>query len=559
MFASVVLAAGVLGSCVPDAPPSVRLSPTTVLPARAALVLWVDGLDIDAFNALQRAGRLPNITRYLIDRGVTVRDAVASLPTITYANNVSFATALLPGHHGIVGNKWFDRYSLIFQDYGFIRTYRQVDEDFRAPTIYELLRRDYTASILTPVRRGATRNIDNWATAGVAWFFGFQETVNHLTTVRFELISRLARRTGRWPKFILAYFVTPDTVGHARGPDSPEYTRMILDVDRQVGHICTSLEHAGLLERTYVTLVSDHGFVPTPRHFDVAGYFRRELGIPTVSTLYGRDKTFEQRLAHFGKARAVVVAGGNRRCAVHLRAGDHWWQRPGTKEIDAFAARFGRGGDGGRPRAHRVGATLPQVLARHEGVEIVTVRLGPDSVKVLGKGGAGVIDRIVRDGRKLYRYRVTVGADPLGYASVSAAAALMDGGYHDADAWLSATLKTSKPDVAVQLVELNDSPRAGDLVLYAADGWDFFTPGQRGGHGGLLRHEIVVPWIWAGPGLPAGASLEGGARTVDLMPTIMHLIGRSAVLPAGLDGRSLAERLRAARARTAVGGSTPDR
>lgn len=531
-------------SCVPDRPPRVELSPATFVPAKLGLVLWVDGLDIQVFNSLRQAGRLPNITKYLIDRGVTVASAVGSLPTITYANNVSFATGLFPGHHGVVGNKWFDRYALVFQDYSFIKSYQQVDEDFTAQTIYEALADEYTASILTPVRRGATRNIDNWATAGVAWFFGYQATVNHLTTVRFELIARLADRTGRWPRFVLAYFVTPDTVGHACGPASQQYTDMVLDIDRQVGHICRSLEKAGLLERTYVTLICDHGFVETPEHAEIAEYFQRNLKIPTISRMYGRGVSFEKRLAHFARARAVVVTGGNRRCSIHLRPGEHWWQRPTEKDIDAFLDRFGA--YPGRPRGTLDGrrASLPQLLAALPATDLVMVRRDNHSVRVQNEDGVGVIDRVVRSGRKLYRYRVVSGTDPLGYASNPEAAALMDGEHHDAETWLRASRDTDRPDVAVQLIELNDSARNGDITLFAADGWDF-SRGDRGGHGGLLRHEIVVPWVWAGPDLPAGARIKC-ARTVDLMPTMLHLIGRGDAVPDGLDGRSLAERLRQA-------------
>ena len=88
----------------------------------------------------------------------------------------------------------------------------------------------------------------------------------------------------------------------------------------------------------------------------------------------------------------------------------------------------------------------------------------------------------------------------------------MDGKYHDGDAWLTATLDTPKPDCVVQLVELNDSPRSGDVVLFAAEGWAFGGT-EKGGHGGLLAHEIIVPWIIAGPGLPAKSSITA-ARTV---------------------------------------------
>jgi len=524
------------GGCVPDVQPKIALDETTVVPAPVGLVFWVDGVGSETFNALQRAGKLPNITRYLIDRGVTVRNAVASLPTITYANNVSFLTGLFPGHHGIVGNKWFDRHRLILRHYGHVKTYRKVDQNLGPiRTIFEALDDEFTASILTPVRRGATRNIDNWATAGVAWYFRQHAIINRLTTRRLELIARAANAGGRWPKFIYAYFVTPDTVGHADGTTSGRYVEMILDVDRQIGHMCKALQAAGLLDRTVIALISDHGFVDTPKHWDLAEYFRENLKVPTIRKSYGRDEPFEQRAAHFANARAVVVTGGNRRTNIYLRAADHWWPRPTEKQIDDFVSR---------PRANAPYGVLPEMLARLPATDLVVVRLGAGSVRVQNETGAGVIDRVVRGGAKAYRYRVIRGTDPLGYASDPKAAALMDGGHHAADAWLAATAGTGRPDVAVQLIELNDSSRSGDVVVFAADGWDLGGD-EKGGHGGLLRREIVVPWVWAGPGLPGGASIST-ARTVDLMPTMLHLIGRADAIGGGLDGVSIADRLRAA-------------
>ncbi len=541
------LAAGAVG-CAPDAPPKVRLADSVVVPQRCGLVFWVDGLDIDHYQRLLAAGKLPNIKHFLVDRGVTVRNAVASLPTITYANNVSLSTGLLPGHHGVVGNKWFDRNELVFQNYALIKTYQQVDGDFSAETIYEALSDEFTATILTPVRRGATRPIDNWASAGIAWHFGYQKTINRLTTLRFELIADLARRKGKWPKFIVAYFVTPDTLGHSHGASSPQYEEMLLDVDAQIGNICRSLNEAGILERTYITLVTDHGVVDTPNHLDVAGRFRlvrdkpMKKAVPTIDRMFGRGLSRRRREAHFNKARAVVVAGGDRRCAIHLRVDDDWATRPTPEQIESFHHAYvdpaGIGTD--------IEREFSLHLARWPATDLVMVRLGANSVKVRnGAGGVGVIDRVVVDGRKLYRYRVTEGTDPLGYASNDGMREMMDGRHHSGDEWLRASLGTDRPDVVVQLIELNDSPRSGDIVLFARDGWDF-NRGNKGGHGGLVRREIIVPWLWAGPGLPAGAEIDAG-RTVDLMPTMLDLIGRRDAIGSGLDGRSLAEALKQAK------------
>jgi len=562
MQACLLAAAMGLSSCVPNEPPKIDLAPGTVVPDKTAIVLWVDGMGAGALDSLAAAGKLPNIRRYLLDRGVRVAPAVASLPTITYPNNISFNTGMLPGHHGIVGNRWFDRDQLVFQNYSYIKSYLQADYDFPHRTIYECLDGELTCTILTPIRRGATEWFDSLVEVGAAWFLGYQDTINHLTTNRFRDISELARRSGRWPRFILAYFASPDTVNHDTG-GGKAYEDILIDFDQQVGHLCTSLQKAGLLDKTYLILISDHGVAASPQLQDMARLLCDDLGVATISDDYGKFHSFDSRLKHFAPARAVVCSDGERFCALHLRAGEHWWQRPTADEIDRFAEWHGRPGHAshghlargdpasvqGRdgPATHGQDAhatTLPQYLASQPSVDIVAVRTGPDSLRVLGKGGAAEMDRR-RDGeRKVYRYRVTDGNDPLGYAADAKASALLDGGYHGGDEWLSASVDSERPDVVPQLLELNDSPRACDVMLFAAPGWRF---GGRhpGGHGGLTREEILVPWIVAGPGLQGGAAIPA-ARTVDLLPTVLDLLGKSAATPPGIDGRSIAPRLRSA-------------
>jgi arylsulfatase A-like enzyme len=527
-----VVVCAALGACVPNAPPKIS-APPGAASQPWGLIIWIDAFDGPTVKRMLSQGQLPNISRWIIQRGVTVNNAVASYPTITYANNVSFLTGMFPGHHGVTDNRWFDRDSLLLRDYTFVKFYQRAAEDFQDRTIFQ-----FTATILTPIRRGATRPIDNWISSGVSWFFGYQDTVNHLTTLRFELLSDVAKRDGRWPGLVLAYFVTPDTVCHHKGVGSPEYAHILKDVDEQIGHICQSLQAAGLLENCTLTLVTDHGMQPTPRTCDTLDYFCKTLKVPSLSDDYGAFDSYEKRLKHFSPARAVVVASGKRRCAISLRCAERWGIRPTEQEIDEFAARFAD------PSAKGGGKSLPELLVDRPGTDLLVVRRGPNSVRVQSAAGTGVIERSLTEGRKMYRYRVTAGKDPLDYTGTPAAALCGEEAYHSAEEWFAATLNSPRPDAVVQLIELNDSPRAGDLALYARSGWAW-RRGNQGGHGGLLREEVIVPWYWAGPGLPAGTTIDG-ARTVDLAPTILELLGHGDRTPANLDGRSIAQRLRAA-------------
>lgn len=153
-----------------------------------------------------------------------------------------------------------------------------------------------------------------------------------------------------------------------------------------------------------------------------------------------------------------------------------------------------------------------------------------------GVAGTGPLDL------KQYRYRVIDGQDPLAYTSSLRETGLLDGGFHDGRAWLEATSGTERPDVVVQLAELFDSRRAGDLNIFAAEGWDF-SPEGVGGHGGVTAAEMLVPMVIVGPGIKAGGEIEL-ARTVDVAPTVVEMLAGERVKEYSFDGRSLLEKLR---------------
>jgi hypothetical protein len=182
----------------------------------------------------------------------------------------------------------------------------------------------------------------------------------------------------------------------------------------------------------------------------------------------------------------------------------------------------------------------------------------PEShVEIMSTAGDAVVTRVRQDGKKLYSYRVSRGQDPLGYTQAPAAAALSDGRLHTADQWLAATIATEYPDFVSQLPEMFDSPRAGDLALFAQRGWDFAN-GSHGGHGGLTRDETVVPMVFAAPDLPQGARLPY-ARTVALVPTLIDwLRGRKdPAIFRYFDADSLLDNLRAARENVPSGAAPP--
>ena len=82
------------------------------------------------------------------------------------------------------------------------------------------------------------------------------------------------------------------------------------------------------------------------------------------------------------------------------------------------------------------------------------------------------------------------------------------------------------------------------LVVTADHGEGLSTPSHHGAmHGRLLfDSSVVVPLIVAGPGVAEGHAVQGITAQVDLMPTVLDLVGLS--LPDNLDGRSWAAAVR---------------
>lgn len=524
----VLLAPSLPSGCAHDRALSLSLRPEVRRPEIAAVLFFIDGVGHQRLTRLAEEGALPNIQGELLDRGTSVDFAVSCHPTLTYAITTSILTGCYPGHHGILGNKWYDRHHLRLRDYALIRTYRLVGQDYAVPTIYEYLPGHYTVSIQCANRRGATRSFDNWASSGINWFFGQYLMVDRLVAVRFEQMAAECNRVRRWPTFIHAYFPAVDEIGHRFGPDSSESREALVNADRQIGRICQGLRNAGLLDRTYRVLISDHGMVAIQpgQWLDVARLLNSRFGLNVSSSLDEQTTNYPERFAKYDACQAVLTVSGDRSAMITLRFDRTWRDRPAeVLDTPIFAAK--------KP-APTVG-DLARALANEPAVALVAARDGCDAVTIFAADGLGRICRRATAGGPAYTYTKVTGSDPLGYDGEPKAGALL-GGWHSADEWFAASVGTRYPDAVGQLVNLFDHHRTGDLVLFAAAGWDF-AGCTRGGHGSILTGDMQVPMIFAGPGIPAGGRLAR-ARLIDLTPTILDLLG--VPCPAEeFDGRSL--------------------
>ncbi len=515
----------------------IRLDDDVVLPKSAVVVFFVDGLDKHRLNDMLAEGDLPNIRRWFIEGGVGVEHAVSVLPSITYAASVSFLTGLYPGHHGVLGNRWFDPDTCTARYYVTPSTYRTVNQHFHRPTLYEVLEHVLTVSVQFHTRRGVTWTKDNAVPTGLDYFWHEYWLADRRVGTCVADVARFANRAGRWPAVYWNYFPGNDETAHYYGSDSEEYRTSLRTIDHSIGQIIGGIEQAGMGDRTYFVLVTDHGHDQTQHEFDLPEWLRQNTSYRVFEGTI-TDDDYLARLRRLDDYDAVVLNGAFRRMAIHLRGRNGWGTPVDPEHLRMLACDSPRSG------------IVP--LCKLEAVALVCYRIGPDEIAVATHAGSTRVQRRMVDGVKQYRIVPAEGEENgsilLGYAADPRLADFVARGWHASREWLAATAESRFPDFVPQVVEMFDSRRAGDVVAFAEKGWTF-EPGDKSGHGSCVAADMVVPMYFAGVDLPRGARISY-ARLVDIMPTIIDLLSESdrLVYAGALDGVSIAQQLRAATA-----------
>ena len=543
VLAAAVLMAGVpaCGPTRPDGPADTFFLDFSLPPeaqVHGAIVFVVDGLNAEIFNRMLEAGELPATKKYFVDRGLYAPRALSSTPTVTLANLTSLVTGLFPGHHNITGINWFDRNTLIWRDYGTIAQKNKLDNDYSAPNIYEQFPDEMTWSLFFQPHRGTTKFVENAVKGGAVYFMSWYEMLDRMTLSRFKKVAEVSRTVGRFPAITYVYLLAPDFKAYESGTSSLRYRNSLLHTDRQMGRVLADLERAGLLDKLYIALVSDHGHRDVTHHMPLERFLESRVGLDLERGHWWERRPFEGRLKDYNDENAVPYGSGDRYYAMCLRAPlwdggmqgwAPWLVRPTAYDLHHYPALGGRRlTKEGKP----ILVDVPDTVVKLEATDAVAYRCGNNCVRVLRKNGE--VEFAQPEGRDGHiSYRVISGTDPLGYQDH-----LPDGKGEpvrlSSRQWLEATADTQFPDLPAQILAYFRSRRSGDIAVFAADGWDFNRT-RRSGHGGLSPGDLQVPMAIAGPGVPH-RRVEI-ARTVDLVPTILTLMGKQP--PAQLDGQTL--------------------
>ncbi len=500
-----------------------------------AIIFFVDGLNAERFQRMLEANELPTFKKYFLDRGLYCPRAVTSIPSITLAAQTSLVTGLFPGHHAVTGTRWFDRNQLIWRNYATISQKNLVDYDYQAANIYEQFPDRSTFSLFFQLHRQATEFVENRIRGGASYGLAMFELTDRLTLHQMRMVARTARNDGRFPAITIVYLLATDFQAYRHGETSPQYVAAIKHADRQMGRVLGDIERAGLLDRLTLVVTSDHGMVDVKRHFMIDNHLRDKMGLSLACEQLWEPTDFLDRMEYYNRFSSVTTGCGDRYWVLHLRRPirkdgnvtslEPWLVRPTMADFQAYPVV--RGG-----RAMTV--NLLDELMAMEQIDSIAYRAGPAIIRVRRK--AGEVEFRQDQGRTgLISYRVTQGEDPLGYKGL-VGEDVLGGKPLSPRQWLEATAGTKFPDLAPQILAYFNHRHSGDIAVFAAGDWDFFNENYAG-HGTPDAREMHVPLMIAGPNIPHGRLPF--ARNVDIMPTILTLLGRP--LPPDLDGEPLVQ------------------
>ena len=466
---------------------------TTPRPDTRATVILLDGARPDIFDALARAGDLPNISRHVLEPGGRV-DATTVFPSTTGVAYLPFLTGRFPGPCGVPGIRWMDptRYrGRWIRDRRYVRTYAGVqsgllntDVDPSVLSIFDV-ERDSIA-LCSPFTRGLSDRAQRCRLSRILMGLSAHYTINYGPldrAVGMGLASSDAR-------FVFAVFPGIDGVSHARSPDHPSVLDLYRAADRDVGRYLTSM---GAGPDHLVILVSDHGFSRVAHHLDLARVLER-MGLATLR----HPKLWRK------SPRVAVMVSGNSAAHVYLAPGHPSSSRWPVSAIEA--------GD-----VPGIPAFLIDHLTDLHGIDFVAGTDDGDVVVISARGRA----RISQSGERI-TYRPET-ADIFGYGPEART--------DDAEGWLRASIDGSHPDGPVQLLQVFSTARSGDLVVSAAPGFDlrdeWEIPELRSGHGSLRADHMLCLSAVSKP-------VRGPMRSVDVFPMVLDHLGHP--MPGPTDG-----------------------
>jgi predicted AlkP superfamily pyrophosphatase or phosphodiesterase len=219
--------------------------------------------------------------RRLAKQGATAKGMIPVNPSVTWPNHTSMVTGVTPSRHGVLFNGTLMRAT---GGQPRIEPWRDKKEMVRVPTLYDVAH-----------EKGMTTAQVDWVAIlnapTVTW--QFEERPDPKGAIARELVKtgviseedlasfgskNILYRDHIWteaalhileqhrPNLLLFHLLNLDSTQHRYGPRTPAAMTTMTHLDGQVAKVVETLEQTGLMARTTLFVVSDHGFKTVKRH-----------------------------------------------------------------------------------------------------------------------------------------------------------------------------------------------------------------------------------------------------------------------------------------------------
>ncbi len=452
---------------------------------RRCIFFLIDGARPDALEKAVRDGKCPNMEKIFFEKG-EFRTASTVFPSTTGPAYAPFLTGCFPATCNLPGIRWFDRgrfgkgqrYPKAFRSYVGIESYL-MNRDLvpSIPTLFELARP--CVNIFSPINRGSTF-WGNKTKLLRAYYWLYAHFTDKWSSVDEVARKMMLKSLSDDPKFMFVVFPGVDEHSHLTHPLSDKVSNAYADVDKALGDLVQALKAKGIYEETLIVASSDHGLSQTHTHLEVW----KELDEGGRTTLY-HPKVFRKNVD------AACMVSGNGMAHLYLKSEDGW-------SHPMYRSEFAKKG------------FLDRFLARPEIDQVVT-QDEEKNIWIESDRGRATLKRMGDQ----FKYVVQT-TDPFGFQSLPERMSSEEA--------LKETFFSEYPDALVQLAQLFENPRSGDVVVTGKMGFDLRdkheTPEHSGTHGSLHREHMHVPLLsnqsWGE---------KEPTRTVDIFVFMCEMLG----------------------------------
>lgn len=211
------------------------------------ILISLDGFRYDYVERFQPE----NLSRFIAE-GTAAKGLIPSFPSKTFPNHYTIATGMLPEHHGLVDNAFYEP----FKNQVYTMGNREVVQDgywYGGTPIWVWAEQNgiKSASYFFVGSEAPVQGVRP------TYYYDYDGSVSNLTRIS-KVFEWLQLPEEDRPRMITLYFSDMDDTGHRYGPSNDaELKKTLTRLDRELGALFEGLK--SFEEEIHVILVSDHG------------------------------------------------------------------------------------------------------------------------------------------------------------------------------------------------------------------------------------------------------------------------------------------------------------